>query len=141
MPGTGAGNFGELGKTRFDRGQCLAGAASATVDQAGGEPLGIVEQHLEHVLGRELLVAFAQGQRLRGLDETAGAVRVFLEIHVVTPSACSARPNGTAGTSSSGAWNAPDPSGGPLPRCRRRACGAEEAGSDFHGLVGSARHG
>ena len=39
------------------------------------------------MLGRELLMALAQGQRLRGLDETAGAVGVFLEIHHVAPSA------------------------------------------------------
>ena len=47
----------------------------------GGQPLGIVEQHLEQMLGAELLVSLAQGQRLRGLHEAAGAVGVFLEIH------------------------------------------------------------
>ena len=36
------------------------------------------------MLGGELLVALAQGQRLRRLNETAGAVRVFLEIHSVS---------------------------------------------------------
>src|SRR5262245_57742916 len=36
------------------------------------------------MLGRELLVALTHGQRLGGLDETAGAVRIFLEIHVVS---------------------------------------------------------
>ena len=35
------------------------------------------------MFGGELLMALAQGQRLRGLHETAGAVGVFLEIHVV----------------------------------------------------------
>ena len=39
------------------------------------------------MFGGELLMAFAQGQRLRGLHETAGAVGVFLEIHRLTPSA------------------------------------------------------
>ena len=39
------------------------------------------------MFGGELLVALAQGQRLRGLHETAGAVGVFLEIHRLTPSA------------------------------------------------------
>ena len=33
------------------------------------------------MFGSELLVALAQGQRLGRLDETAGAVRVFLDIH------------------------------------------------------------
>jgi hypothetical protein len=32
-------------------------------------------------------VALAQGHRLRGLNEALGAVGVFLEIHVSTPSA------------------------------------------------------
>ena len=50
-------------------------------------PSGIVEQNLEQMFGGELLVAFAQGQRLGGLHETAGAVGEFLEIHVSTPSA------------------------------------------------------
>ena len=36
------------------------------------------------MLGRELLMALAQGQRLGGLNETAGAVREFLEIHSVS---------------------------------------------------------
>ena len=37
------------------------------------------------MLGGELLVALAQGQRLRGLHESARAVGVFLEIHVSLP--------------------------------------------------------
>ena len=37
------------------------------------------------MLGRELLVALAQGQRLGGLNEAASAVRVFLEIHGLLP--------------------------------------------------------
>ena len=39
------------------------------------------------MFGGELLVAFSQSQRLGRLDESAGAVRVFFEIHVATPSA------------------------------------------------------
>jgi hypothetical protein len=43
------------------------------------------------MLGSELLMALAQGQRLSGLNEPAGAVGVFLEIHInsldSTPSA------------------------------------------------------
>jgi hypothetical protein len=34
------------------------------------------------MLRRELLLALAERQRLGGLNEAAGAVRVFLEIHV-----------------------------------------------------------
>ena len=29
-------------------------------------------------------MAFAQGQRLRGLDEAARAIRVFFEVHIVS---------------------------------------------------------
>ena len=39
------------------------------------------------MFGGELLMALAQGQRLGGFHETAGAVGVFLEIHASTPSA------------------------------------------------------
>ena len=39
------------------------------------------------MFGGELLVAFAQGQRLGRLHEPAGAVGELLEIHVLTPSA------------------------------------------------------
>jgi hypothetical protein len=35
------------------------------------------------MLGGKLLMAFAQGQRLRGLHETTSAVGVFFDIHGV----------------------------------------------------------
>ena len=37
------------------------------------------------MLGGELLMALAQGEGLRGLDETASAVGVFLDIHQSLP--------------------------------------------------------
>jgi hypothetical protein len=37
------------------------------------------------MVGAELLVAFAQRQRLGGLNETAGAVGIFVEIHPQLP--------------------------------------------------------
>jgi hypothetical protein len=49
-----------------------------------------------------LLVPFAQCKRLGGLDETAGAVRVFLNVHSLSPSACPGRPEGATRTSSLG---------------------------------------
>jgi hypothetical protein len=85
LPGAAAGYFGALGERRLDGRQGLARIAAGTVDQTGGEPLGVVEQHLQQVLGRELLVSLAQGERLGGLDETAAAVRVFVEIHGLFP--------------------------------------------------------
>jgi hypothetical protein len=33
------------------------------------------------VLGRELLMALAQSQRLSGLNKSAGTVGIFLEVH------------------------------------------------------------
>src|SRR6185437_4673373 len=65
----------------------LAGIASGTIDQAGRQPFRVVEQDLEQMVGGELLMALAQGQRLGGFHKTAGAVGVLLEIHVSTPSA------------------------------------------------------
>ena len=59
--------------------------AAGAVDQPGRQPFRVVEQDFEQMFGGELLVALAQGQRLRGLHETAGAVGVFLEIHVSLP--------------------------------------------------------
>jgi hypothetical protein len=48
-----------------------------------------------------LLVALAQGQRLCGLNETAGAVGEFLEIHVISLG-LSLPPCGVGGASSAG---------------------------------------
>ena len=55
------------------------------------------------MLGGELLVAFAQREALRGLNETAGAVGKFLEIHILILG-LSHRPRGAVGTSS---WDFP----------------------------------
>ena len=77
-----AGYFRKLSERRFHRRQRLARAAAGAIDQAAGQTLGIVEQNLEQVLGRELLVALAQSERLGGLNEPTGAVGVFFEIHI-----------------------------------------------------------
>ena len=76
------GNFGKLGERRLDSRKRLARSAAGAIDQAAGQTLGVIEQNLEQVLGRELLVALAQGQRLSRLNKPAGAVGIFLEIHV-----------------------------------------------------------
>ena len=82
LPGAAARNFGALGEQRFDGRQCLPRIAAGPVDQTGGEPFGVVEQHLEQVFRGKLLVSLAQCERLGGLNETAAAVGVFVEIHV-----------------------------------------------------------
>ena len=81
LAGPTAGDFRALIERRFDGGERLAGIAAGAVDEARGEPFGVVEQHLQEVLGRELLVTLALGKGLGGLHETAAAVGVFLEIH------------------------------------------------------------
>ena len=101
LPGTAAGDLRAFGEHCLDGGQSLARIAARAVDQPGGESLGIVEQHLEQVLRGELLVPLARRERLGGLDETAAAVGVFVEIHIL-PSAYSERPGGANRTSSLG---------------------------------------
>jgi hypothetical protein len=60
---------------------------AGSVDQPGRQSFGVVEQDFEEMFGRELLVALTHGQRLGGLNESAGTVGELLEIHVLTPSA------------------------------------------------------
>ena len=81
LPGGAAADFGNFVERGLGRLQRLPRIAARAVDQPGGETFGIVQQHLEQMLRRELLMAFAQGQRLRGLDKTPRTVGVFLEIH------------------------------------------------------------
>ena len=81
LPCPAARNFGPLGKRRLDGGQRRARITAGAVDQARGEPFRVVEQNLEQVFGRKLLVSLALGERLRRLHETAAAVGIFLEIH------------------------------------------------------------
>ena len=72
------------------------GAPAGALDQAGGHAFRIVEQHLQQVLGRELLMALAERLGLRGLDEAPRPLRVFLEIHRLTPFRPASRPEASA---------------------------------------------
>ena len=81
LAGAAAFDLGTLGERRLVGGQGLARAAAGAVDEARGQSFGVVEQDLEQMLGRELLMTLALRQRLCGLHEAAGAVGVFLEIH------------------------------------------------------------
>src|SRR6202021_1825794 len=60
-----------------DRARMAAGA----VDQTAGEALAVVQQHLQHMQCRKLLVAVARRERLCRLDKTARALGVFFNIH------------------------------------------------------------
>ena len=103
LAGAAAGNLGPLGERRLDGGQRLARIAAGAVDQPRGEPFRVVEQHLQQMLGRELLMALALRERLGGLHETAGAVGIFFKVHVQLPRPVPAARCGAAKTSSSGA--------------------------------------
>ena len=62
------------------------------------KPFGIVKQHLEQMLGGELLVPLAHGERLGGLDETLGCGQYIFQNPFVysspAPAATSGRRQG-----------------------------------------------
>ena len=86
LRGPAPAHLGQLGERGFGLLQRLFRIAAGALDQPGRQPLGIVEQHLQEMLGRDLRIAFAHGKRLRRLDESLEAVGKFLEIHVWRPS-------------------------------------------------------
>ena len=71
---------------RVERGlgllQRVLGPAAGGADEIGGEAVGVVEQDLEQMLGREALVAPARRETLGGLHEAARTLGKPLEIHV-----------------------------------------------------------
>jgi hypothetical protein len=83
LAGAAPGDLRNRGERLLDGGQRLARASAGAVNQPGSEPLRIVEEHLEDVLGSELLMAFALRQRLGGLNETTGAVGILFDLHVL----------------------------------------------------------
>ena len=102
LPGAAPRNLRPLGERRLGGGQRRARIAAGPVDQARGQAFRVVEQNLEQVLGRKLLMALALRERLGRLHETAAAVGILFEIHVRFPSAYPGSPEGTTGTSSLG---------------------------------------
>ena len=80
-----AGHLGKLGQSRIIGDPHRLGIATGTIDQRGGHALLVVEQNLQHMLRRELLVPFRQGMGLRGLQKTAHAFGIFLDIHRHSP--------------------------------------------------------
>ena len=61
-------HLGQLGERRLGALQRLLGIAAGARDQPARQPLGIVEQHLQEMLGRDLRIAVADRERLRRLD-------------------------------------------------------------------------
>src|ERR1700736_240154 len=55
------------------------------LDQVCRELLLVFEQGLEHMQGRELLMAAAQGKCLRRLNQRLETITVFLDLHGSSP--------------------------------------------------------
>ena len=73
-----------LGKRRqcqIGLADCHVGFAARSRDQIAGQTRLVVEQGFEHMFGRELLVAFANCQRLRRLNDRPRTVGVAFYIH------------------------------------------------------------
>ena len=85
LAGAAARDLGALGQRPVRGRQRVAGAPACALDDAGRQALGVVEQHLEQMVGAELLVPLAQGQALGRLHEAAGALGILVEIHGVPP--------------------------------------------------------
>ena len=85
----------DLHRVAFDLGQALQLAlgqaeralsvAARGFDQRGRKAFLVVEQHLEKMQRRELLVGFTYGKRLRALNEAARAFGKFLKFHLSRP--------------------------------------------------------
>ena len=76
-------NLGDFGQRRFGVGGRLGRIAAGLLDQVLGQAVLRVDQPLQQVLGRELLVAAGQRKALRGLHRLFGAVGIDVDVHVV----------------------------------------------------------
>ena len=89
---TAARYRGHLGQHVVDFGNCHARIAARALDQLRRHALLVVEQRLEQVRGRDPLMVQADGDGLRSLEKTLGAVGELFEIHANTP-ITNCRPN------------------------------------------------
>jgi len=89
---TAARYRGDLGQRVVDFGNCHARIAARALDQLRRHALLVVEQRLEQVRGRDPLMVQADGDGLRSLEKTLGAVGELFEIHANTP-ITNCRPN------------------------------------------------
>jgi hypothetical protein len=80
-------HFRQLLERCFRGGAHLAVASSRGGNQAGRQAFLVVEKDLEKVFGDKLLIAFAKGEALGGLNETARPLGEFLDIHALSRSA------------------------------------------------------
>src|SRR5262249_31151272 len=77
-----ARDFGELGECRIVGEPRRLGVAAGPFDERRRHALVVVEQDLQHMFGRELLMPLSQCIGLSGLQEAADSLRVFLDIHI-----------------------------------------------------------
>ena len=75
--------MGSLPSSGFDGLVGLVGPAAGALDQGAGQAVLLLQQHLQQVLGRELLVAAGQRQALGRLDRLLGAVGIEVDVHAV----------------------------------------------------------
>ncbi len=80
----GARHLGNLGQREIGRLDCRRRIAAGGADQVGGEPLVVVEQRLEQMLGGDPLMVLADRDGLRRLEKTLRAVGEFLDVHVLS---------------------------------------------------------
>src|ERR1019366_7255903 len=85
LRGSRALDFGQFRQGGLGLEQGLARASASLVDQPRREPLLVVEQRLQNMLRRELLMALAGRYALRRLNEAARPLGVFLDVHECFP--------------------------------------------------------
>jgi hypothetical protein len=76
-----AGNRWNFCQSRFNGGTGAFWVATGTLYQAISHALVIIQQDFEQMDGRELLVALAQSDGLRALNEAARPLSILLDIH------------------------------------------------------------
>ena len=81
LPGAGALHLRQFGECEFGIAERVARAPPCPVDEAGGEPLLVVEKNLQDMFGRKLLVPFADGERLGALNEPPRPFGIFFNVH------------------------------------------------------------
>ena len=86
LPRARALHLRQFGKRELGVAKRLARAPARPVDEARGKPFLVVEKNLQNMFGRELLVTFADGERLRALNETPRPFGIFFDIHRNLPS-------------------------------------------------------
>ena len=85
LPGPAAFDFRQFRKLAFDALIDRSRRAARRFDQVRCQPILVVEQRLEHVQRRDLLVAIAQRQALRRLDQGLKAIRILFDLHGSAP--------------------------------------------------------